>query len=522
MKKRYLLIIFVTIALILPRVIISINEIIDPFAFSTITLSQLYLEKGEAVIRPFDHPISPWQSHANDLSVRIVAPAFLTILSQVTSISLDTLLYLPINGIIFILLAYVLGLVFSKSRLVAALYAAVVAFEIQVIRATNITFYITLGYSFLIVFLILYLKSLESHSKRGILLLMFCFTTLYFTYYSAEFFAFAFSLSLFMIVTIARFGGKKAGFLTRLGKSYRPFLHLPIAFLVLFVGFDAAVYQFFKMHGGFEPVVSYTGSYISKVLNLAYQILLLIPIGLYLFVYSIKKFTRSKTEANNGSKTGIKPTYLAFIFASMAFSFTYITSFGFTPFSRAFHIFFPLLALYSVYQFKSSFSKRLINYLLTILATLIILASLMTSVVFLFDQMHPYTPKGYSLTSPKVSFLVDHVDKSEEIKVLSSLDIAGYVFYKAMQNGKADIYPFMFGKDVEILYSHDPEIANNIFRAKSYDLLLISREFERRVVFADGWYWAPVATEATSLISNNPGFDRIYDDGQAVIFAYNR
>ncbi len=80
----------------------------------------------------------------------------------------------------------------------------------------------------------------------------------------------------------------------------------------------------------------------------------------------------------------------------------------------------------------------------------------------------------------------------------------------------------MFGKDVEILYSHDPEIANNIFRAKSYDLLLISREFERRVVFADGWYWAPVATEATSLISNNPGFDRIYDDGQAVIFAYNR
>jgi hypothetical protein len=392
------------------------------------------------------------------------------------------------------------------------------AFERQVIGATNPTFYITLGYSLLMVFLILYLKILESRTKGGICLAMLCFVALYFTYYSAEFFALAFSFSLFMIEAITRLGRKKAKISTHLDKSFRSFLYLPLAFLVLFIGFDTAVYQFFQIHASIYLVVSYIGSFIGNVFNLLYITLLLIPIVLHLLLYSINKL---KTGATKSDKTEIKPTYLAFIFAAATFSFIYF-SFGMSLFSRAFYIFFPLLALYSISQLKLSFRRRFINYILTTIIIFMLLTPLIILGIFLQDPMHPYGSKQYSKMSPSISFFVDHVDESKAIKVLSSLDITGHIFYRATQLGKKNIYPYMFGKDVEILYSHDPEMVTDLFQAKSYDFLLLSREFERRVVFADGWYWAPIATEATSLITTNSGFDRTYDDGQAVIFAYNK
>lgn len=522
MSKRCLLIVLMAIALILPRAIMSIEEIIDPFTFSTATLSQLYLDRGEIIIRPFDQPISPWQSHANDLSVRIVAPAFLTIVSQVTSVSLDALLYLPLNGVIFLLFAYVLGLVFSKSRLVATLYAAVMAFDKQIIGATNNTFYITLGYSLLMVFLILYLKSLESRTKGDIFLLIFCFVTLYFTYYSAEFFALAFSLGLFAIYAITKVKKKKnVEFSKYRDEYYRPFIYLPISFFVLFISFDTAVYQFFQIHGEYEPIVSYIGSRISGVLQLSYYVLLLIPIGIDFFFYITKKFTKHRMEAANGSRTGIKPTYLAFTFAAIAFSFIYMT-FGFNIFSRAFHIFFPLLALYSIHQFRLRFCGRFMKYCSSILVILILLIPPIITGLFLQDPMHPYGPNQYSKISPSISFLVNNSDESKAIKMLSSLDITGYMFFRAMQLCRKSIYSYMFRRDVEILYSHDPEMVDDLFHAKSYDFLLLSREFERRVIFADGWYWAPIATEAFSLIITYTTFNKIYEDGQAAIFAYNR
>ena len=518
MNRKYVFILLILIALVVPRIIVSMNQIIDPFAYSTAALSEHYLQTGRITINPFN-PTSMWTSHADTLSVRIIPPTLLAVLSSVTSISLDTLPFIPIVGVLFIFLSYVFGLVFSNSKTVAFLYAMVMALEVQVIRATNVAFYITLGYSFLMVFLIIYLKLLKTQGKTEVFLLIFSFIALYLTYYSAEFFAVAFSLSLFLITTLPLLSRKKNNLKIQKIRPKLPLILIPMIFLLFFFGFDVVVPLFLNANlRGIESVASFsTGDNVSMILNLLYEALLIVPLAFFVILLF---FGRSKINLTCNEKDS--KIYLAIIVASVAFSFSYI-AFGLSLFSRAFYIFFPLLAIYSLFHFQTKFNTHFFNRFFKstkiLLSILLIIVPLICLGVFLLDPLQPYTPNGNSRMAPSVSFLVQSLGTGK-CSVLSSLDISGQLFYKTIQLNKGNIEASQFGNDVNVLYSKDSNFTDTVFIDKGYDYLLLSRSFESRAVFADGWYWAQVAPNASSLVSANTAFNRVYDDNQAITFAY--
>jgi hypothetical protein len=520
-ENKNLLILVLFLVLTLPRIFLSVNQIIDPFAYSTAALSELYSKQGSVTIQPFNF-ISAWSSHANGISSRIIPSLLLTVLNIVTSISLDNLPYLPITGIIFLFLSYVFGKVFSKSNLVAVIYVSLMAFDINTIRATNITFYITLGFSFLLVFMIIFLKMLESSSRKYILLLFFCFLALYLTYYSAEFFAMAFTGSFAALIAIERLKRSKTMLSKRIDCSCSTLLWFSALFIIFFFGFDTATSDFLKISNYLTPEpsslsVSFGGLVpaMNFVLTYSYIILLLVPVVAFFLLHLIPKL-RTKFIISKNVPTSL---FISLVFACVAYSLIYVF-FGLSIFSRVFYIFFPLMAIFFSLQLKISFRTRFAKPALTIFFILLISTTLLTSTAFLFDPEHPYNPNGKSQMSASMSFLVDCVGNNEISKVLSSLDISGQLFYAAVKADKTNIQPFEFGKDVSILYSDDPSISNTVFHDKGYDLLVLSKSFENRAIFADGWLWTKMAPNASSFVGANPSFNKAYDDSRATIFSY--
>jgi hypothetical protein len=117
--------------------------------------------------------------------------------------------------------------------------------------------------------------------------------------------------------------------------------------------------------------------------------------------------------------------FIAIIFATIIFSIPY-SELGLSIFSRAFYIFFPLLAIYSIYEFKLNYNGRFMNHFLKnrfskILAiTMIVITALAGTVTYLVSPVSPYNPNGQSQMSPSISFLIINAGKAQA-NVLSSL-----------------------------------------------------------------------------------------------------
>jgi hypothetical protein len=507
----------------------SMSEVIDPFSYSTAGLSELYLQTGRITMEPFSSA-SYWMFHADTMSVRLIPSTLLTMLSSVTSISLETLPFIPINGIIFVFLAYILGRVFSKSQFVAATYALVAAIQIQVIGATNVMFYITLGYNLLMVFLILYLKILKSQTKSSILLLIFCFIGLFFTYYGAELFALAFSVSIFLLTAISEIPKKRIEGFRHYSRSFPPLLLLSIIFLIIFLIFDTALSQFLnlsslsQMSRELSIAVSYPSNKMYNAVYLLYLILLLIPVVLFLSAFLMQKSKIKIGLKLRQSNTNDANVFVAFIFATLAFTFPY-AELGLSIFSRAFFLFFPLLAIYSIYHFKLSFNVHFTNHFLKnrffkiLPIVLIVTTALAGTVTYLLSPISPHNPDGQSQMSPSNSFLIKNAGDAQA-NVLSSLDASGQLFYNTVKASKTNIDAYTFGQDIEMLYSNDSQLANSVFRDKNYNFLLFSMNFEKQPIFADGWFITPAITKATSSLDTNSAFNRVYDDNNAIILGY--
>ncbi|MEM3981031.1 MAG: hypothetical protein QXF79_07260, partial [Ignisphaera sp.] len=140
--------VFSFLVLLVPSVILSLDEYIDPFTFHTVGLTQIYYREG----RYFPNPIimeSGWQSTANNISVRFVPTLLLLILSKISGVSLWHLLFLPIIGIVFPLFAYLICKNLKLSVTIAILYAIVTSYNLFMVNM----YYISMGMFFFIVFI---------------------------------------------------------------------------------------------------------------------------------------------------------------------------------------------------------------------------------------------------------------------------------------------------------------------------------------------------------------------------------
>jgi hypothetical protein len=365
------------------------------------------------------------------------------------------------------------------------------------------------------------------NSKPMVLLVFIAFLSLFLTYYSSELFSVAFSIALLLpVFTLGSNTLKqKLPFKNRFKfpVSFSTLKFIPPLLLLIFLGFDVAVPEFFQMNDASSLFAGYastnTNSLIGKMsslITLSYQMLLLLPVVIFVIYYIIQWIRKTSTLGN----VPIRP-FLALIVSVIVFSFTYI-NFGLSIFSRAFYLIFPLLAFYSIYEItRRHKSRRFLKIGSKLLYALLIIVPLVISSLFLFDPTHPYAPDQKTKITPAVSFTANNCVNGTT-RILTSLDISAQLFYTSVKLDKSNIEAIEFGQQDSVLYDTNMQSVDNTFIEHQYNLLLLSKEFENRVVFASGWQWAPIAPNASLQTSANPSFNRVYDNGEGTLFAFTQ
>ena len=112
-KIDFLILLFIAF---FPKVLSSVYEVTDPFAYSSIGIAQMSKEQGRILVYPVTPKYDTMQHHAYFISERMGITSFLSTFSLVTGLSLKTILFLPINGLALVLLSYVFARILSKSR----------------------------------------------------------------------------------------------------------------------------------------------------------------------------------------------------------------------------------------------------------------------------------------------------------------------------------------------------------------------------------------------------------------------
>ncbi|MEM4677359.1 MAG: hypothetical protein QXY55_05680 [Candidatus Korarchaeota archaeon] len=514
----------------------SLDEYIDPFAFHTVGLSQIYYREGKYFPRPITES-SGWQSTANEISIRFVPTLFLLVLSQITGISLWHLLFLPIIGIIMPLFAYLICRNLRLPVTTAILYAMVISYNLFMVNV----YYISVGMFFFMVFIYISLKFLESRQSikgtdTGLLILIFIIA--YFSYYTSEFLILGYILSITLLIwTREKFGVKNL--------KVKYYYLLSLIFLIVFSGFDNVFYWYFE-NVNIEKGLDLFNSYVNYVLSLLksggetvfeyrpqignplivyiefiQQILIWVTIGIYL-TYSIARIKDVRKMPAAPSIEGL--VFIALFLTGIMETLIYLPV-GYGVYTRTLSIFSSLGALYSLDKLGAMFRmqrKRILKIVFIVVALLIVSASFAKFAIRVSDPVNPNGARLHSKINVTISWILSY---STDKMVVADLRTIGQLFFELTQVEKINsIILRRLGPEVRYLYSLSNEGNDEISKlfGRRDALLVLSHEFrERAFIAGEAWRFSPPIREAFSILSYQGQVNKIFDDGRGLIYEYS-
>jgi len=519
--------------ILIPLTIAARLEFIDPFTYSTATLAWIYQQQGHIVVNPFK-PLDFWQYHANEFSVRPTAAVWLVFISEMTSLPIQSLIFLPIMGFVYVLLAYTLATEATGSRVFGVLYALIQSWDIQVILATLNSFYIPLGYTLAVLFVILYLRISPRSPRKSNALALLVFPSVVLTYYTSEFLAISFGLSLFLIQRMR----------TRSKVSYGPSAYLLLTLVMSALAFESALFAFWtsifnpstaqvvvlgyltyvlglttRAGGEFQRYASGSSRVpILYISDFVYRILL----GLSTLAYIPLWFTmrRFRKAIISLKRTTILIESILLTVSGYIFMYSMVGLFNL----RLVYLFIPLAVLLVIRTARLGFpATRFVPRLASLITILLIGLVLFRFGAFLIDTSHPYGAGAFSAVTPGISFLVAHTTSDDPKRALSDLGVSGQLFYVSSLRGSnsAPVLSDWFMNNSAVLYTSNPGVAYALLRSGGYSFLLFSHVFESRAISLDGYEWGPPAVRAIKTLSYEPGINVIYNDDNMVIFAVN-
>lgn len=165
--------------------------------------------------------------------------AFVIILSLLTNVQISAIQFWPVSGILIPFMAYTLVLKLTKHIFASALFACYIGFNfVNGIHSYSVA---SNGLAILLFFTYLLLINDIFNEKRNVqrlILLISLFIAIHFTYYSIELWALSLILYINMIIYIGR---RHFNFFV----SSPGTIYLSLCFLVIFFGFNQAVYKGF-------------------------------------------------------------------------------------------------------------------------------------------------------------------------------------------------------------------------------------------------------------------------------------
>lgn len=532
---RRLIFFFLLIIVLLPIFILSYDEYVDQFIFSTVGLAETCYQEGRLIIHPYAAN-EGWQNHANDNSVRVVPVLIFVILRQASGLSLNDLVFLPFVGLLIILLSYSISKNLIRSNYVACLFAITMGYNL--FPSVNI-YYISVGISLLLLFLIIWIKLVEKNygDKCLIILLLTVFIAAYLSYYTAEFLIICFSFGLLCISFIMRRIGIEG--------SYPRLASLTLFFLVCFNTFDSIIY-FYLQNFSIEESTNIFSSYFNYVLNflkdgavatqeyrpylgytfiayvdLVHWVIIIFPTFLY-SLFLLKKLWGRKTKLTRN---------LLFFSSLVIVGFSQVlvySTIGYGVHTWTLFFTLSLASIYVLYDFV--IKKRLQSnreakplFLVMILTIMLLIPSLNIAkfVIRLEDPVQPNGFHFHSIMQATVSWVATYFPDGY---VKTDSRTAGQLFMELTKIGKADfVYPTRLGQEVKYLYSIDYLASYNIFRKSKPEVLVLSHKFETRSFHAGlAWDISPPLGNAIFYLNCYHSLNKVYDDGYGLIYKYQK
>lgn len=532
--KTYLFAVsLVLIAVFFTRVIYSSSEIFDPFSYSTSGTAQEFLNEGRITTSPFDYKADSWQAHADSMSFRVAPSIFLAFLSLTTGLQVNQLSIVPIMGLAFFALAYALAKKLSNSGLIALAYILIICFDVGISSFNSNVFYISYGFSLLMMFLLIYSKMSTSNGKilvwAGILFLT--YVILFLSYYTSGFNALLFSLA--MVGGIIFFRIKRPSF----GK-------LAMIFLLIFAldpvvdiyfsraSFGRGVSLFFDylnyitrfLTSREEAILQYRPYITSPLpiyLDFFYRTSLILPILIYSIYVVINKLKRRVSVRSGFGLRTVAFFSLIFIFIGGFIAYAPMgQAIGF----RSFFLFFPLIALVCSNKLRILMGKsRRWKPTLALSLVFFVIISLSFS-KFALAVKNPFDP-GYFHYHTSIGETAIWAGRYfDEGDVIANFRISGRVFLELVNAEKANstfVFYNRFDRIVISLSTANCTLARDFFRERRLSYLILSRDLAEEPIYLEAWRGraAPLGSALFS-IDNFTVFDKVYDDNRGYIYVF--
>ena len=545
--KRMKALVFVAVILLLmaPKIVTFMNQANDAFVYSSIAIAQASCEQNRLIIGPFKLPPSlpgatgppagspfSWQSHADGISERVLVTSFLVTFSRVTGLTLREMLFLPVGGIVIVLLAYALGKALSKSSIVALFYALFVSYALN---NTNSISYVPLGFATHYLFLIVLIKVMDFRTdiRKSIVMLSIIFFVSNLTYYSAEAFNMFAIASISLLVILA---GKKA-FRIRFKQHWLPsFALLSLAFLIIFVAFEREV-PIYLERASFSRFLDTLAEYITYVFNVfsrnvgqiqqfrsaaanvvsiyldaVTKVLIVIATATYALTYAMSSLRKSKfIELEVEFAVFISLVIISIL--ELAIYWSYGPAGGF----RYVYWFISLLAFYSLSKLGTKLRRKRI---FAIISLALVLTVIVRFAIMWQDPVDSHDGRQlYIQMTSSSTWVIQNVDHG---RLLSDLHISARLFAEAAFYSKADrIYPYEFYNDIDMLYEFNQTRVESIFNKRGYEYLVLSSSFRSKAVMGDVWAGSgPPLGGALSYFDNYTSFNKIYDDSRGLVYQF--
>jgi hypothetical protein len=532
--------------LLVPIIVVSQGKITDMFIASTYALAQKTFNVGFYQVEPYQIGIPvgnwDWQGHANGLSYYPVTAIIYVILSLVSGIPINVLVFIPF-GIIFLLIAFlalIRGLLRNKFFIFAYLLI-----QVLYLRFVYSLSYQILGYFFHTLALVVLFKMLSGELKVSYfsLILFLVLGSASLTYYTASAWNLVFLAATIVLLVIFKLRKKN---IKNGNQKINCTLSFTLFTAVLYFLIDRQFYKYITERSITETLANFVNYVGFRLSGLHYatprkrygiyeydplgRILSYFPLAMILFsitytLISLLITIKSKNKTLTSPLVMFAAVIICGIFENIAY-FSYTQDIG----NRYFQMFGLLICFFAFEKFLSKkqrkSSKKLLLFISTAALTILMLSSAFYNAYYgVFRGNVAIRFEVPALCRNTSNWLASHVGHGN---IVSEHQVSGFLFMDIIKANKSDsTRVFPLNEDIYAIYESiaqsDEKTLSKLFAIRTYSLFVYLKIFDQKPMFGDVWgYAVPPLNERENNLYNFTIFNKICDDGNAVILNYNR
>jgi len=523
-----------------------LNKIDDVFVASVYALAQKILGTGFYSLEPFHDRNSvgnwDWQGHANGISYYPAISIIYAVLSLVSGVPLNILIFIPF-GITFLLLALLaLASRVLHNKFFIFAYLLIQVFYLRIVY--NLSYH-TVGFFFhalllVILFRTLYEKPEVSYSSLISFILIVGASLTYYTASAWNLVFLAATMVSFILFKFRKINIKNAN------QKINSTLSLTLFTAVLYFLIDRQFFKYVAERSIMEALVNFVNYMGYRLRGLPYpmskerygilpydplgRVLSYFPLAMILFSIAYT-FIALLTSIKSKNKTLTSPLAMftalvvCGIFENLAY-FSYTQNIG----NRYFQMFGLLIGFFAIEKIISKkqqkTGKKLLLYVSAAVLTILILSSAFYNVYYgVFRGNVAIRSEVPTLCVNASNWLASRVGHDN---IVSEHQVSGFLFMDVIKANKSDsVRVFPLNEDIYAVYEAitqcDEKTLSKLFAIRTYSLFVYLKIFDQKPMFGDVWgYAVPPLNEHENNLYNFKIFNKIYDDGNAMILNYNR